>query len=248
MENFVTKGLNISRLKLYQHSSIGGLGMFELKKFITGLQISWINMAHKATNDNWKIALKKLGNGTVLHCHECSVDELNTHGIAIKNIVESYRIFIKCYYLYGNNFLLDSVFNNQRYGTDRQNRTLFNDEYLETVMNDFTAGRVWSNLLVNGNFVSYEEFEHLTEIRVPRAKYTAIKNCYYNLYKKCHLDGKPPMTLLDFFNKIKKGSKQYRKILCFKNIDDASILKEVSVTFYHVYLTNVLINDTHLCN
>ena len=90
MENFVTKGLNISRLKLYQHSSIGGLGMFDLKKFITGLQISWINRAHKATNDNWKIALKKLGNGTVLHCHDCNVDELNTHGIAIKNIVESY--------------------------------------------------------------------------------------------------------------------------------------------------------------
>jgi len=45
MEKFVTKGLNISKEKLYKSAADGGIGLFNLNAFISALQVSWIKRA-----------------------------------------------------------------------------------------------------------------------------------------------------------------------------------------------------------
>ena len=57
MENFVTQGFQIAKKRLYTKPDEGGLGLFDLKEFITGLQCTWIKRAFNCCNDNWKFDL-----------------------------------------------------------------------------------------------------------------------------------------------------------------------------------------------
>ena len=80
MVKFVTKGLNIGKNRLYTLPKEGGLGMFDLKNFISSLQCTWVRRA-QVSNDNWKNTLKGLI-GNVLDCH---LLDPNRYGIGLKN-------------------------------------------------------------------------------------------------------------------------------------------------------------------
>jgi hypothetical protein len=54
MENFVCKGFNIAKDRLYRKPEDGGLGMFRLETFITALQCSLVKRIFDCCNDNWK--------------------------------------------------------------------------------------------------------------------------------------------------------------------------------------------------
>ena len=57
MENFVTQGFQIAKKRLYTTPEQGGLGLFDLKDFITALQCTWIKRAFNCCNDNSKLDL-----------------------------------------------------------------------------------------------------------------------------------------------------------------------------------------------
>ena len=109
MENFVTKGLSLSKKRVYMAVSEGCLGLFKLENFISALQCSWIRRA-KIENDNWKATLKKLGDGDVLNV---KYDE--NLGLGLGNICKSFCRLKEAFYAYGNNFLFDKLYCNARY-------------------------------------------------------------------------------------------------------------------------------------
>jgi hypothetical protein len=57
MEKFVTKGFKIAKKRIYEPAKNGGIGMFDLKNFITALQCGWVKRAFECCNDNWKFDL-----------------------------------------------------------------------------------------------------------------------------------------------------------------------------------------------
>jgi len=44
----------------------GGLGLFDITEYITGLQCSWIKSAHVRHHDNWSASIAKITHGNPL--------------------------------------------------------------------------------------------------------------------------------------------------------------------------------------
>jgi hypothetical protein len=175
MDDFVTKGLNISKKRLHVSVQRGGLGLFDIRNFITALQCSWIKRALTNTNDNWKVTLKSLGEGNVLDCDKTI---LNNHsiGLGLSNIIASFSTFKKSFFQYKNNFLHDRLYKNDLYGTGRAqmfkfDETFFGPDIINTYGN-ILGGLKWLDCTVNGNFVSFDEFSYKTGLVLPLVKLT----------------------------------------------------------------------------
>ena len=57
MNNFVTQGMTIAKSRLYTSPGEGGLGLFNLRTFISAMQSTWIKPAFITCNDNCKFDL-----------------------------------------------------------------------------------------------------------------------------------------------------------------------------------------------
>jgi hypothetical protein len=101
--------------------------MFALDKFIAALQVSWIKRATYGTNDTWKLKLSQLTEGDVLNSDKITLND--SVGIALKNIIVSYKLFVTKFYQYKNNYLSDKIFANVRYGTGGNKETLFDEQF-----------------------------------------------------------------------------------------------------------------------
>ena len=66
INNFIVGGLNIAKDGICRPTELGGLGMIDLEDFITAQQVTWFKRAYISTRDNWRVDLKKIGNGNVL--------------------------------------------------------------------------------------------------------------------------------------------------------------------------------------
>jgi hypothetical protein len=66
LDDFALDGTNIARDRITQPVEMGGLGLFDIEKFLTGQQASWVFKAHKSSRDNWRYKLRSLCNGNVL--------------------------------------------------------------------------------------------------------------------------------------------------------------------------------------
>jgi len=78
-------------------------------------------------------------------------------------------------------------------------------------------------LVLNGNFIRYEDFEFSVGFRITRQKHSALKNTYERAYKKWCGCIAEVVSIESFFRKIKKGSKHFRKVLEFKADGGAKI-------------------------
>jgi hypothetical protein len=241
LENFVTKGLNIAKNRLYLPPDQGGVGLFDLKNFIAALQTSWIKRAVQSINDNWKVTVKNLGNGDPVECNRHF--EQNVLGIGLKNIISSYCKFKKAYSAFNGNFVFDCIYNNCIYGTGRNQAVKFDDNFFGQIIMANSGRQVieltWKKMLSGGTFAPFVEFEFLTGIHVSRIQYTKLKLSFDVAIKKYGEPADEFINLTDFFNKIKKGSKRYRLILDNENRCKKSVLMSTQVkTFRRVTETN----------
>jgi hypothetical protein len=215
MIKFVTKGLNIGKGRLYTDPREGGIGLFNLEQFVTALQCGWIRRA-QVKNDNWKLAL--LGDtGNALDCHLLDPEQFGT---GLKNIIKSYTEFRRSFYDFKNNFMLDKIFRNQRYGTGRGMQNKFDDEFFgQELLNQHIqplTALTWHQLSVNNEFVRWMDFELFAGFNIDLRRYNLLKNCFNNLRKKFGGESEEPVDIGTFYRKIKKGSKAFRKILAYR--------------------------------
>jgi hypothetical protein len=188
--------------------------------------------------------LKKLGHGNVLDCDKYSVSA--NLGIALSNIVTSFAKFKKAYYGVGSNFLLDSIFKNVQYGTGRGRHLKFDEAFFGP---DISALHInvlqnikWRDCVLNGSFVSFQEFEFKTGIPLNAEKYKKLKNCYL-LLDKNHTNVGEPVLLDIFFRKIVRGSRWYRKILDEYSITKHSFEKMTQVKSYNKSTDTNFVNE-----
>jgi hypothetical protein len=175
MEKFVTKGLNISKEKLYKNAADGGIGLFNLDTFISALQVSWIKRASLNSNDNWKVTLRNLANGNVL---DCTLQDADVNcGLALKNILKSFDDFKRHFRTYGNNYLVEKI-SSDLFGTGRGQTIKFDHNFFGPELM-LTHGQAVSNLtmfqlVINDSMVPYREFEYVAGFPISRQKYEKI--------------------------------------------------------------------------
>jgi len=218
MTNFVTKGFYVSKKKLFVCPSKGGLGLFDLSTFIQALQCTWVKRA-LVCNDNWKVTLKG-GAGNILECDSLDQDTL---GIGLRNIVKSYKIFKDKFFEFKNNFLLDKIFCNDRYGTGRAMAAHFDENFFGNLLNSNPVqvrNVTWGSISHNLIFVRYADFEHFAGFHVSLPMYQRLKQCFENLKKRFKGGDCEPCSIETFFRRIKKGSRHFRAILCHMPINE----------------------------
>jgi hypothetical protein len=78
LDSFALQGLQVSKDRRYLSPKNGGLGLFELKTFLTALKCSWIKRAISKNIDNWRYDLKFLAPGgetALIHTHDVKKTE-----------------------------------------------------------------------------------------------------------------------------------------------------------------------------
>jgi hypothetical protein len=66
LDDFAVSDTKIARDRITLPVELGGLGLFDVEKFLISQQASWVFKAHKSSRDNWRYKLRSLCNGNVL--------------------------------------------------------------------------------------------------------------------------------------------------------------------------------------
>jgi hypothetical protein len=134
METFVAGGLNIGKSKLYMPINEGGVGMLDLRDFITALQCSWIKRCHGYIIDNWRAQMTTIGNGSITNIVNDSHSRL-VLGTVLQNILLSYERFKCSFTKVDNNYLKVPIYCNEAFGFGRGNTNRL-DEFFFGIGND----------------------------------------------------------------------------------------------------------------
>lgn len=83
---------------------------------------------------------------------------------------------------FGNNFLLEKIYNSSLFGTGRRQETKFDEIFFgQNLMVQYEneiKNLTFRQLIINGEFLPFNEFEFIAGFRLNRQKYDAIKSCF----------------------------------------------------------------------
>jgi hypothetical protein len=116
---------------------------------------------------------------------------------------------------------------------------LFDDVFFGELLMDTYRNTIsnlkWNDLFIDGNIISRTQFVFETGIQIDNLRFTKLKNCLSGLIKKHYEPGKTPISLGEFFRRVKKGSRNYRKILeHYKKSDNFHLKLSQSSTYQRV--------------
>ena len=219
MNNFVTQGMTIAKSRLYTSAKNGGLGLFDLRQFISALQSTWIKRAYQNCNDNWKFDLRQMCNGNILNINKTT--ETQNCGPLLGNIIKSFNLFQDKFTLTGKNFLKTIILGNEKFG---YGRNMANKFTLDFFGNEIPNGQkniieklTWGDLTKdNTDFETKLGILGKTGLILSQLQYNNLKNGYEILLKKVNKEGNDSVSMSEFLKKTQKGSKIFRKIITGK--------------------------------
>jgi hypothetical protein len=129
LDNFVLDGTNIARDRITQPVEMGGLGLFDVEKFLTGQQASWVFKAQKSSRDNWRYKLRVLCNGNVL-CAGPGLIKKSANPV-LYGISSSYQKLRLSHDSLNSNFVNAFVFNNPIFFRGPGNKEILNPTFLD---------------------------------------------------------------------------------------------------------------------
>jgi hypothetical protein len=162
MDRFVTKNINISKDRRYLPIDKGGLGLFDLNKFLDAQRCSWIQRARSLRIDNWRYDLRVLAPGNnITLIRPCDVDKMR-HPILF-NIAASYCSFVSEFTRINFNFRTVPFVDNPaivRSPNDQRtlNKSFFSREFYNlhrTTLRNLTL----NDCYVGDRFKTIDEFE-----------------------------------------------------------------------------------------
>jgi hypothetical protein len=120
---------------------------------------------------------------------------------------------------YKDNFKLELIYNNPDFGTGRNMSVKFDDTFFgaETMQRfrDNIKQLTWKKLIINAEFVTFDEFEFISGISLTRGRYNQLKQTFLKLVKKFPENDPDPISIEIFFGRIKKGSRRFRNVMSY---------------------------------
>ncbi len=222
IDRFVTGSIVIAEDRLYSKPKNGGLGLIDLKNYITALQCSWIKRCRQQINDPWRWNL-------VASCN-FRLEDLNLNNIDRSlfpveyNIASSYEFFKKKFFCTNENFLHARLVNNEMFLRAAPERRVRENGHIGR---NLLGGRFYdenkerllcinmNDLVRNGAVVGYHTLLQNTGINFSQAVYMhLVRAGNFALTKYAGKEGSngTSMTLGLFLDTIKKGSRRFRTI------------------------------------
>jgi hypothetical protein len=215
MDDFCLSSLRIAKKKMYTPTNEGGLGLINIKNYITALQCSWVKRVLQHWGDNWRYDIKKAGYGNPLIVNNLTFDS-NIHPV-LAGICSSFGKFATAYYRKDKNYLKAHIFNNPlfRRGRDDERvicenffgRNYDRDDLLKIALLKF------EDFFVRGRAKSLDNLVLDTGIHFNLNTYLRIhESLQFYSNKVRNLQNSPSVSLEIFMKSFTKGSKPYRRI------------------------------------
>jgi hypothetical protein len=143
LDDFAIGSMNYARARITMPVEMGGLGLFDIEKFLISQQVGWIFKAHKSSRDNWRYKLRSLSNGNVLIASpEIIKKSANPilHGLSC-----SYARFRIGHDSLNNNFQSTFIMNNPIFFRGPRDKLILTSTYLglpetgNSIINSLTA-------------------------------------------------------------------------------------------------------------
>ncbi len=141
LDNYAIGKLNFSKKRITVPQDQGGLGLFDVEKFLTGQQAGWVIKAHKSSRDNWRAKLRAMSYGNVL----CTGPNLisPSHNPILHGLAVSYEKFRLSHDQLHSNSIKSFIVNNRLFTRGRGDTNLIDFTYLEL---DERAAHIIANM------------------------------------------------------------------------------------------------------
>jgi hypothetical protein len=214
IDSFVIGTFNISRERVCLPVELGGLGMFNLKKFIEAQKCAWVARTHMLCIDNWRYDLKLLSPGNNLSFLRASDVDGDLHPI-LKNITNAFDNFRSDFSARNGNYKKSYLFENKAFCTGENvpvNASFFGRQFYRTHEIRIRNLRYCDCHDRNGNFKSIQDFANdglpLTVVLWVRLR--TVLNIAKNKFRKIDaFQEQNSMTIEDFLDRTQKGSKKF---------------------------------------
>ena len=215
IEKFITGGLNIAKDRVYKQLSLGGLGMIDIEDFICAQQVIWFKRANQSTRDNWRVDLKKIGNGNVLTAGKLDFS-VETFPI-FKYLAESYNKFLVAFNKTNDNFSKSFLLNNPSMTISRYDTRPINFNFLTSSVPLIERQAVCQlridQIALNGRLLSIDEITANTGLHINLLFYLRLQTAFHtSAYSRTNGDNGDgsSISLQNFLKRFRKGSKQIR--------------------------------------
>jgi hypothetical protein len=218
LDDFCLGTLRIAKKKLYLPANEGGLGLVNLRDYITALQCSWIKRVTQHWSDNWRYDIKKkcYGNPVLIDGNTFN----DTENPILFNIGKSFGKFKNEYYKKDSNYRKAFIFKNPMFQRSRDDNGMLDEIFFgrDTGYDDLVkiAKLKFEDLFTRGGPKSLFETNREFDINLSLVTYMRLHEAL-ELYKnkKAGNDNPGPAVGIEFFMKtFTRGSKPFRRILC----------------------------------
>jgi hypothetical protein len=233
INGFVRGGLNIANSRMDTKLSEGGLGMINVKLYITGIQAAWFKKINGQCIDNWRGDIFRLTNGNIFAIDPVELTNLGSGLVA--GIAESYCKISAAHIRKDNNILESFMANNPLLNRLETNGTVLqilrnnvprisDDVIFELKVKDFWQGgiktldQICTSTGQNISLVTYMRLNRILSLGCGRIERGP--------------DPVPvPVTITKLFAGKTKGSKKIRKVLEDDNVRPIQTLRQVTTFF-----------------
>jgi hypothetical protein len=244
INNFIKGSLKISRESIALEVDRGGIGFLDLKNFISSLQCSWAKKASNNTIDNWQLEVQKKTQGNI----EILTPEMFNKKInpVLHAISKSFSDFKCDFYLQNNNFLQSTLLGNPLFKPsiveiagppfelepvpvpvlpDPEPIVIWSFWASNGMVNVTQLSRLKTGDLLEDNGVIKPDQVLLQILNIPVDRLAILKQTLANslrYVKKNNYQTRANTDSLNtFITRIKKGSKNFRKV--FNNKANAKV-------------------------
>ena len=214
MENFVCKGFNIAKDRLYRKPQDGGLGMFNLELFITALQCTWIKRTYICCNDNWKFDLLQAIDFNLEYIYR--IQEPSDIGSTLTGILSCFRKFYSCFTKMHHNFKKVCIFENDFFGYGRNLQSKFDGEFFGQEIMANQGEKIkqlkWNDIVNDNLLLGMAELNNMG-IAIKHEQHACLVQGWENAKRKFGRNALVQKNISEFLQSFKKGSKKFREIL-----------------------------------
>jgi hypothetical protein len=236
LDSFVINTLKVSKERRYLPPEQGGLGIFNLKTFLTAQKCSWLHRALKFPIDNWRHDMYRLAPRNKLLSLRPSDINPRTNPILYGLSIAGQELLTEYSKMYNNckitPFVDNPAFTRSNVDNGLIDGNFFGRNFYENnkgILRELTIDKCYRE----GNFLTIEEFRNIglqfTIVTWMRLSMAVGFNVRKYSKPASAMDGK---TFLQFLHNVKKGSRKFFTVLRFQSIYANDISESVSVATF----------------
>jgi hypothetical protein len=232
MDAFCLGSMRVARKKRYLPPILGGLGLINLKNFITALQCSWIKRTTQHWCDNWRFDIKAACYGNPLIANSGTFNR--NENPVLFNICESYGSFTSEFYKKDRNYRKALIFKNRMFKRGRNDDRLLDENFFGRNLSFDELKKIaclkFEDFFTNGRQKTLDLLCDDTGINFSLVTYMRIhESLQFYVLSRRNDEPSPDQSVAMFIKSFSRGSGPYRRILEYSDVQKIKLSENNTV-------------------